>query len=97
MTNLLQTSTAYWFSGAMPVRRSFAGDSVGMPIAVNKENANGQIILLDLLNATDKGNASIALTGAQGGGKSHLMKLILLFVTALNRYATVIDHSKHGE
>lgn len=95
--DLLQTSTAYWFSGAMPIRRSFAGDSVGMPVAVNKENANGQIILLDLLNATDKGNASIALTGAQGGGKSHVMKLILLFVTALNRYATVIDHSKHGE
>lgn len=95
--DLLQTSTAYWFSGAMPLRRSFAGDTVGMPIAVNKENANGQIILLDLLNATDKGNASIAITGAQGGGKSHLMKLILLFVTALNRYAAVVDHSKHGE
>lgn len=95
--DLLQTSTAYWFSGAMPIRRSYAGDLVGMPIAVNKENANGQIILLDVLNATDKGNASIALTGAQGGGKSHVMKLIFLFVTALNRYATAIDHSKHGE
>ncbi|KMV17659.1 ATPase AAA [Mycolicibacterium conceptionense] len=95
--DILQTSTAYWFSGAMPMRRSFAGDEVGMPIAINKENALGQIILLDLLNATDKGNASIAITGAQGGGKSHLMKLIMLFVTALNRYATVVDHSKHGE
>jgi hypothetical protein len=95
--DLLQTSTAHWFSGAMPIRRSFAGDLVGMPLAVNKENANGQIVLLDLLNATDKGNASIAITGAQGGGKSHLMKLILLYVMALNRYAAVIDHSRHGE
>lgn len=95
--DLMQTTTAHWFAGAMPIRRSFAGDAVGMPIAINKENANGQIILLDLLGATDRGNGSIAMTGAQGSGKSNLMKLILLFVTALNRYAVVTDHSKHGE
>ncbi|MFA5707529.1 AAA family ATPase [Mycolicibacterium sp.] len=95
--DLLQTTTARWFSGAMPIRRSYAGDDVGVPIAINKENANGQIILFDVLNATDRGNASIGITGAQGGGKSNLMKLLLLFVTALNRYATVVDHSKHGE
>lgn len=95
--DLLQTTTAHWFSAAMPIRRSVAGDAVGMPIAINKENANGQIILLDLLGATDRGNASIAMTGAQGSGKSNLMKLVLLFVTALNRYATVVDHSQHGE
>lgn len=95
--DLLQTTTAHWFSGAMPIRRSFAGDAVGMPLAINRENANGQIILLDLLGATDRGNASIAFTGAQGSGKSNAMKLVLLFVTALNRYAAVVDHSKHGE
>lgn len=95
--DLLQTTTTRWFSGAMPIRRSFAGDAVGMPIAINKENANGQIILLNLLTATDRGNASIAMTGAPRKGKSNLMKLILLFVTALNRYSTVVDHSPHGE
>ncbi|MDB2199827.1 AAA family ATPase [Mycobacteroides abscessus] len=95
--DLLQTSTAHWFSGAMPLRRSFAGDPVGMPIAINKENALGQIILLDILNATNQGNASMAFTGAQGRGKSHALKLIFLFVTALNRYASVVDHSPHGE
>ena len=95
--DLMQTTTAHWFSGAMPIRRSFAGDAVGMPLAINRENANGQIILLDILGATDRGNASIALTGAQGGGKSNAMKLVLLFVTALNRYAVVVDHSRHGE
>lgn len=95
--DLLQTTTAHWFSGAMPIRRSFAGDAVGMPLAINRENANGQIILLDILGATDRGNASIALTGAQGSGKSNAMKLVLLFVTALNRYAAVVDHSRHGE
>ena len=95
--DLMQTTTAHWFSGAMPIRRSFAGDAVGMPLAVNRENANGQIILLDILGATDRGNASIALTGAQGSGKSNAMKLVLLFVTALNRYAAVVDHSRHGE
>lgn len=96
-SDLLQTTTTRWFSGAMPVRRSFAGDEIGMPIAVNRENTLGQIILLDLLNATDRGNASIAITGAQGRGKSNLMKLIFMYVTALNRYATAVDHSKHGE
>lgn len=95
--DLLQATTTHWFSGAMPCRRSFAGDAIGLPIAVNKENTLGQIILLDLLNATDRGNASIAMTGAQGGGKSNLMKLIYLFITALNRYAVAVDHSKHGE
>ncbi len=95
--DLLQTTTAYWFSGAMPLRRSFAGDAVGMPVAINKENANGQIILIDVLNATDRGNASIAMTGAPRKGKSNLMKLIYLFVTALNRYSTVVDHSPQGE
>lgn len=95
--DLLQTTTTRLFSGAMPIRRSFAGDAIGMPIAINKENALGQIVLLDILNATDRGNASIGATGAQGGGKSNFMKLIYLFVTALNRYATAIDHSKHGE
>lgn len=95
--DFLQTTTAHWFSGAIPLRRSFAGDAVGLPLAVNRENANGQIILLDVLHATDRGNASIALTGAQGSGKSHAMKLLLLYLTALNRYATVVDHSRHGE
>ena len=95
--DLLQTTTAHWFAGAMPIRRSFAGDTVGMPIAINKENANGQIILLNVLTATDRGNASIAMTGAPRKGKSNLMKLILLFVTALNRYSTVVDHSPLGE
>ncbi|KXO90613.1 Type IV secretory pathway, VirB4 components (plasmid) [Tsukamurella tyrosinosolvens] len=95
--DLLQTTTAHWFSGAIPLRRSFAGDQTGVPIAINKENANGQIILVNLINATDRGNASIAFTGAQGGGKSHAMKLILMWIVALNRYASIIDHSKHGE
>lgn len=95
--DFLQTTTARWFSGAIPIRRSFAGDRVGLPLAVNRENANGQIILLDVLHATDRGNASIALTGAQGGGKSHAMKLILLYLTALKRYSVVVDQSKHGE
>jgi hypothetical protein len=95
--DLLQTTTTRWFSGAMPCRRSFAGDSIGVPIAVNKENALGQIILLDILNATNRGNASIAGTGAQGGGKSNFMKFIYMFVAFLNRYAVAIDHSDHGE
>lgn len=95
--DLMQQSTARLFSGAMPIRRSYAGDGTGMPLAINKENANGQIILVDLLHATDRGNASIIFTGAQGSGKSAAMKLIFLFVCALNRYSTVVDHSDHGE
>lgn len=95
--NFMQTTTIHQFSAAMPCRRSFAGDATGMPIAVNKENALGQIILLNMLSATDRGNASIAMTGAQGSGKSNFMKLVYLYVTSLNRYAAVIDHSPHGE
>ncbi|MFZ2238078.1 MAG: AAA family ATPase [Gordonia amarae] len=96
-SDMLQTTTARQFSGAMPIRRSFVGDTYGMPIAVNRENALGQIVLLNLITATDRGNGSIALTGAQGSGKSNLMKLLYWYVTALNLYGTAIDHSEHGE
>jgi hypothetical protein len=90
-------TTSYMFSGCLPLRRTVAGDSQGVPIAVNTENALGQIVLWDVLNATDKGNASVAVCGAQGAGKSYLIKEMLGYMLDLNRYVYVIDQHRHGE
>lgn len=95
--DLMMTTTSYLFSGCMPLRKTVIGDSKGVPIAINTENALGQIILWDVLNATDKGNASITVCGAQGSGKSYLIKLLLGYMLDLNRYVYVIDQHKHGE
>lgn len=95
--DLMMITTAYLFGGCIPVRRTVAGDSQGVPIAINTENALGQIVLWDILNSTDKGNASVTVCGAQGAGKSYLIKAMLGWMLDLNRYVYLIDQHKHGE
>ena len=95
--DLMMITTAYLFGGCIPVRRSTIGDGQGVPIAINTENALGQIILWDILNSTDKGNASVTVCGAQGAGKSYLIKAKLGWMLDLNRYVYLIDQHKHGE
>ena len=95
--DLMMITTAYLFGGCLPVRKTVLGDSQGVPIAINTENALGQIVLWDVLNSTDKGNASITACGAQGAGKSYLIKALLGYMLDLNRYVYVIDQHKHGE
>lgn len=84
-------TTATLFGGYAPVRRYRIGDGVGVPVAVNIGNALGQIIHMDLLNATERGNASIAITGAQGKGKSHLMKVIMQWMNDLRQRTVALD------
>ncbi|MFT7021403.1 MAG: hypothetical protein ACJA07_000480 [Rhodococcus sp. (in: high G+C Gram-positive bacteria)] len=95
--DLQQLTTVRSFSACMPVRRTEIGDSVGIPIAINKENALGQIVHQDFLNATEDGNGSMAITGAQGGGKSYIIKVLLEWFSDLQCPTTIIDHSPHGE
>lgn len=90
-------TTSYRLSASMPIRSSRVGDPKGVPIAVNKENELGQIVFLDILNATDKGNASIAVTGAQGSGKTHFMKLVMGFLSDVRKTIHILDPSPHGE
>ncbi|SLC72895.1 hypothetical protein [Mycobacteroides abscessus] len=92
-----QVSTAKLFSGFMPVRRTVAGDPYGVPLAINKENALGQIIHQDLIGATDKGNGSQAITGAKNKGKSTFLKTLLGWFNDLELHAHVIDQSRHLE
>lgn len=96
-TELQQDTTTHLFSACMPVRRTHAGDAVGMPFAINKENDLGQIIHLDVLGATDKGSGSLAATGAQGSGKSLTFKRIIAFMAAVGAKTVVVDQSTHGE
>jgi AAA-like domain len=91
------TTTVHGFSACLPVRSSHAGDLRGMPIAVNKENALGQIILHDYYGATEGGSGSIAVTGDQGSGKSYAFKNIVGHMSDLKLPAWVIDQSEHGE
>lgn len=95
--NLKGTSTVHGFSACLPVRSSHAGDRCGMPIAINKENALGQIILHDYYGATEGGSGSIAVTGDQGSGKSYFQKNSIGQMSDLKLSAWVIDQSQHGE
>ncbi len=89
--DLYGTTTANLFGGYAPLRSYRLGDGVGIPFAVNIDNAMGQIVHLDLLNATERGNASIALTGAQGRGKSYAMKVISTWMDALRLHLVMLD------
>ena len=85
------TTTARFLGAYAPLRRYQLGDGVGIPFAVNVDNALGQLVHLDLVNATERGNASIALTGAQGRGKSYAMKVIATWMDALRLHLVMLD------
>ena len=89
--DLYGVTTANLFGGYAPLRSYRLGDGVGIPFAINIDNAMGQIVHLDLLNATERGNASIALTGAQGRGKSYAMKVISTWMDALRLHLVMLD------
>ncbi|MBM4574892.1 hypothetical protein GS896_25305 [Rhodococcus hoagii] len=91
------TTTVHAFSACLPVRKSHAGDMQGMPIAVNKENALGQLILHDFYGATEGGSGSIAMTGDQGSGKSYFQKYLVGQMSDLHLPAWIIDQSEHAE
>lgn len=91
VSDLYGTTTANLFGGYAPLRSYRLGDGVGIPFAINIDNAMGQIVHLDLLNATERGNASIALTGAQGRGKSYAMKVISTWMDALRLHLVMLD------
>lgn len=91
VTDLYGMTTANLFGGYAPLRSYRLGDGVGIPFAVNIDNALGQIVHLDLLNATERGNASIAFTGAQGRGKSYAMKVVATWMDALRLHLVMLD------
>lgn len=91
------TTTVHAFSACLPVRKTHAGDEYGMPIAVNMENALGQLILHDYFGATEGGSGSIAMTGDQGSGKSYLQKKLVGQMSDLHLPAWIIDQSEHAE
>lgn len=97
LEDLKHRTTTRLFGAFMPVRRTVIGDPVGMPIAINKENELGQIVHRDLLHATVRGNASIAMVGAPRAGKSQLMKKLIGFMVDLKRPVHVVDQDPHGE
>ena len=91
LNDLQQGTTSRLFGAYAPLRRNDLGDGVGIPFAINIENALGRIVHMDLLHGTDRGNASVAFTGAQGSGKSYGMKLLVAWMNDLNRYSYILD------
>lgn len=91
------STTSKMYSASMPIRRSWLGDRTGVPVAINRSNALGQIVYLNLVTSTDAGNGSIAVTGAQGSGKSHFMKLVLGYLADLEKTTYIVDPSPQGE
>ncbi|WP_336794332.1 ATP-binding protein [Gordonia malaquae] len=90
-------TTVRKFAACMPIRRTEAGDAVGIPYAINRENALGQMILRDFLGSTDKGSGSLAITGAQGSGKSMELKAIIDWLAAMQRPCNIFDPSAARE
>ncbi len=95
--DLKAVTTTRLFGAFLPVRRTVLGDPIGVPVGINAENALGQIVHLDLLNATDKGNASIAMCAGSGAGKSEFMKVVSGFMHDLHRPVHLVDQDPDGE
>jgi len=95
--DLKQVTTTKLFGAFLPVRRTVIGDPIGVPVAVNKENALGQIVHLDVLGAADKGNASMLFCASPGGGKSEVIKTLTGFMHDLRRPVHLIDQDPDGE
>lgn len=98
LTRELQgVTTTLKFSACMPIRRTEIGDAVGVPLAINKENTLGQVVLYDFLGSTDRGSGSIGITGAQGAGKSYTIKTFIDWLHALRRPLTIFEQSSARE
>lgn len=95
--DLKQVTTTKLFGAFLPVRRTVLGDPIGVPVAVNKENALGQIVHIDVLGAADKGNASMLFCASPGGGKSEVIKTLTGFMHDLHRPVHLIDQDPDGE
>lgn len=90
-SDLYGATTAMRFGAYAPVRRGGVGDGVGIPLGQYIDNALGSEVYLDVLNATERGNASIAFTGAQGRGKSHAGKQIVSWMNDMGLSTYVLD------
>lgn len=95
--DLKQITTTKLFGAFLPVRRTVLGDPIGVPVAVNKENALGQIVHLDILGATDKGNASMLFCASPRGGKSEAIKMLVGYMHDLHRPTHLVDQDPNGE
>lgn len=91
------STTARRYAASMTMRTSRVGDPFGVPVAINRSNMLGQIIFLDLLTSTDAGNGSMAFAGAQGSGKSHAMKLLIGYLSDMEKTTYIVDPSPQGE
>lgn len=92
LTDSLSGQTTALLLGAYsPFRRYQLGDGVGVPVAVDIGNAQGGLVHLDLLNAAERGNPSITVTGAQGKGKSYLMKQIAGWLLDMDQRVIALD------
>ena len=95
--DLMGVTTTRKLSACFPIRRTEIGDAVGIPMAINKENGLGQIVLMDFLGSTDKGSGSMMVTGAQGAGKSYFLKTCIDWLNAMRRPTTIFDQSESRE
>lgn len=95
--DLKSTSPIPFFASCVPVRRMVLGDSVGFPVAINRENALGQIVRFDILHATEAGSGSLAFTGSKGSGKSYGLKVLAGAALDHGAYVHVFDQSSTGE
>ncbi|MGI6798564.1 ATP-binding protein [Gordonia sihwensis] len=95
--DLQQTSTITKYAASLPLRTVRIGSETGFPIAINRENALGQIVRMDLMRATEAGSGSIASSGEPRGGKSYLDKKLAFAYIDCGGTVHIIDMSPPGE
>ncbi|MGP9760824.1 ATP-binding protein [Corynebacterium sp. AOP12-C2-36] len=91
VSDLAGTTTSALMGEYAPMRFHRVGDAKGIPLGQNIDDMLGNDVHLDVLNPTEEGNGSIAITGAQGRGKSHLMKIIVAWLADLRMTTVVLD------
>lgn len=91
VTSLAGATTTSQFAAYAPLRRIAVGDGTGFPLGASIENTLGTEVNIDLVNPTARGNASIAISGAQGRGKSYTMKRICGHLTDIGALTVILD------
>jgi hypothetical protein len=91
VSDLAGTTTSSLFAEYIPMRFHRVGDRRGIPVGQSIDDILGNDVFFDIHHATEEGNGSMAVTGAQGRGKSHLMKYIVSYMADMKLPAYILD------
>lgn len=75
----------------VPIRYSSLGDGKGLPLGSVIDNTLNREVNINLITGTLSGNASLAVSGAQGRGKSYFIKKLVNYMIDTGNTCYVLD------